>query len=105
MATLTADWHVTDSDDNAESVASKAGITGQRHVVTHVSASFSAAVIKLLEIKDGTTVILARYVHSAADLSFPQGLRGSSGNLVSATLAASGAGGTIGKVSIHGYTE
>lgn len=105
MASITSDWHVTDSDDNAESVASKTGITGQRHVVTHVSASYTAAATKLLQIKDGTTVILSRVVYSAADLSFPSGLRGSSGALVSATLAASGTGGVTGYVSIHGYTE
>lgn len=100
-----AEWSVTDSDDNGESVASKTGITGQRHVITHVSASYGTAATKLLQIKSGTTVILSRVVYSAADLSFPNGLRAlANGDLVSATLAASGTGGVTGYVSIHGYT-
>lgn len=107
MASLTADWTARDGDDNAESNAVKAAITGQRHVVTSVTASYATtpAAPKLLEVKDGTTVIWAAYVTAVAHFPFPKGLRISSGAAATATLAASGTGGVVSTVTLTGYTE
>lgn len=97
-------WQETDSQDNAAATATHAAETGKRHVITAVSASFSASSTKLLQIKDDTTVIWEAYVENHEHLTFPTGLLATAGNAVSAVLAASGGAGTIGKVNIAGYT-
>lgn len=102
---MTSDWTATDSKDNADATATKAANANARHCITAVTASFSAAATKLLQIKDGTTVILERYVYSAADLTFNAPIRASYNSAVSAVLTASGTGGVIGKVGLTGYTE
>lgn len=107
MASFTADWHVTTSADNATATATKAAITGQRHVITHITASFdNTAANKLVSIFDGTTLIDKFAVTTTGvSIAFPHGLRLSSGNKAEATLAASGTGGTTGYLTLHGYTE
>jgi len=96
-------WVATDSQDNALATASKAGVAGKAHVITGVFASFSGAVTKLLQVKDGSTVIAEYYIVNAKDIPLIN-VRATSGNAVSAVLAASGTGGTIGKVNITGFT-
>jgi len=95
-------WVATDSKDNALATASKAAATDKTHVLTGVFASFSAAITKLLQIKDGSTVIAEHYIVNAEFI--PLNIKGTAGNAVSAELAASGTGGTIGKVNITGFT-
>lgn len=106
MASLTADWTARDADDNAASAATKTGIAGQRHVVTSITASYGTApaAAKLLEIKDGSTVVWSIYTTSG-HYTFPHGLRLSSGNDAVGALAASGTGGVSSTVTIAGYTE
>lgn len=106
MASLTSDWTVRDGDDNAESNAIKAAVTGQRHVVTSVTLSYATApaAAKLLEVKDGSTVIWSIYAISG-HFTFPAGLRISSGASTTATAAASGTGGVVSTVTLAGYTE
>lgn len=99
-----AGWIETDSQDNAAATAAHAAATGKQHIIYGVSASFSATATKLLQIKDGSTVVWEGYVYDKTDLTFPQGIAATQGNAVSAVLAASGAGGTIGKVNLHGET-
>lgn len=107
MAGITADWTAPDSDDNAASAATKAGIAGQRHVVTTITASYSAdpAANKLLELKDGTTVVWSMQMKAPTHVVFPKGIRISTGAAAVGALAASGTGGVTGHVTITGYTE
>lgn len=100
-----SEWTATDSQDNATATATKAANSHGRHVVTHIAASFSGAVTKLLQLKHGTTVVFEHYVVNSVHIDIPEGLRTASNNQdVSAVLAASGAGSTIGKVNLMGYT-
>lgn len=107
MASITADWTARDGDDNAASAATKTGIAGQRHVVTSITASYATAPAaeKLLEIKDGSTVIWSLYIKTGVAIAFPHGLRLSTGADAVGALAASGTGGVVSTVTITGYTE
>lgn len=99
-----ATWAVTATADNAASTATKAAESGKSHYVTSISGSFSAAAIKLLTLKDGTTVIGNHYVHNAFGLTFPNPIKLTSGNLAELSLAASGTAGVIGAVTLNGFT-
>ncbi|CAM4098124.1 hypothetical protein L1N85_10695 [Paenibacillus alkaliterrae] len=98
-------WRASGSADNALATATKAAVTGKRHYITGVSASFGAAAIKLLQIKDGAAVIWEDYVHNGFQIVFSQPLAITSGNAVSAELAASGTAAVLGKVNLTGFTE
>lgn len=104
-----SEWSVAGAAaDNALASAERAApATGNRHIITSVSAAFSAVVDgKLLEIKDGGaagTVIYRTYVHSQRDLIFSRGLR--CAGIARAELAASGGLAQLGVVSIAGYEE
>ena len=99
-------WVESDNADNDVATASHAAVAGKRHVATSVTASFSAAsVVKLLTITctiEGTSTTITHYVHNAEVI--PLNLRGDVNTLISAALAASGAGGTVGRVNLTGYT-
>ena len=99
------EWAATDFDNNAESTAVKAAVTTGRHVVSCILASYSAAATKLLTLKHGSTTVFTQYVVNSAVIPIPEGLRNANVNeSVSAVLEASGAGGTIGTVTLIGYT-
>ena len=98
-------WVVTASQDNAEATATKAAVSGKSHVVRSVDAGFSGAATKLLQIKDGTTVVWSGPVYSSREVVFPNGLTITKGNACSAVLAASGTGGVTGYVNLHGTTR
>lgn len=99
-------WVAKDSQDNALATASKAaGGAGVYHYVTGVYASFSAAATKLLQIKDGTTVIWEGYVVNSRDVVFGSPIRIAANAACSAELAASGTVGVVGKVNITGFTD
>ena len=97
-------WSVTVTADNAAATATKAAEARKAHYITGIHASFSAALIKLLTLKDGTTVIGNFYVHNQRDILFAKPVRITEGALAEASLAASGAGGTIGAVTMTGFT-
>lgn len=93
-----------DSKDNALAVATApAGSANQRYYITGVDASFSGTATKLLQLKDGSTVVWEGYVVNSANINFDSPIEGSLGNSFSAELAASGTAGTIGKVNLRGY--
>lgn len=102
-----ADWTARDGDDNAASAATKTGVTGQRHVVSSVTASYATtpAAPKLLEVKDGSTVIWSEYITAGVHRVFDPPLRLSSGADAVGALAASGTGGVVSTVTITGFTE
>jgi hypothetical protein len=100
-------WTAVDAKDNAVAAATKlADGLGRRHRISGVLASFSKPVQdKLLRVKDGSTVIAEMYVTNWVAAQFVQPLQASSSNAVSAELDASGAAGTVGTVTLIGYTD
>lgn len=97
-----SEWTATGSATAAQATATKAAVAGQQHIITGVTASYSAATIALLTVKYGTTTILERYVHNAADIVFDAPLRNPTANeAVSAELAA-GSAGVVGQVALMG---
>jgi hypothetical protein len=103
--TLVGTWNEKDSQDNLAATAKRVASPNKKHYITGVSASFSAAATKLLQIKDGVAVIWEGYVHNGQPFDFLQPLEITAGNEVSAVLAASGTAGVIGKVNLTGFTE
>lgn len=97
-------WVEKANADNAVATATKAAAAGQTHYITGVAASFSATAAQLLQIKDGATVLFEQVVYDKAEIKFDASLKGTSGNAVSAVLAASGTVGTIGYVNLIGFT-
>jgi len=97
-------WSETATADNAAATATHAAESGNAHYVTGVSGSFSAAAIKLLTLKDGSTIIGNYHVHNQRDIVFDEPLRITSGAAVVVSLAASGSAGVIGAVVVTGFT-
>lgn len=97
------EWSEKDSQDNSDATATHAAIARRTHVITGVVASYGdSSVSGLLQVKKGSTVVIEHYVHGADSLAME--LKVDENQAVSAVLAASGAGGTLGKVNITGYT-
>lgn len=98
------EWSETASADDAIATATHAAVTGKQYRITHLQASFSdtPANSALLQIKDGAAVRWEGYVALAEVVDLTLVIPGTPGNLMSATLAASGTPGTIGKVNIQG---
>lgn len=97
-------WVETDSADNGIATATKAAVAGSQYVIYSVTASFTSTTAKLLQVKDGSTVIYEEVIYDGGNIPFPKGIAITPGNAVSAVLAASGAGANIGYVNIHGNT-
>lgn len=93
------------SQDNAEATATAAaGNANQKYYITGVDASFTTLnTVKLLQLKDGATVIWEGYVHTSLSLNFPSPIVGSLATAFSAVLAASGTAANLGKVNLRGY--
>ncbi len=101
-----ATWCETGTGDNTQVTVTHAAESGANHVVTFVSASYSAAVAgKLLQLKDDTTVEWNAYVHNQMNVDLSKGINITAGNATSVVLAASGGAGTIGAVTVCGYTD
>ncbi len=98
------EWSEAASADDAIATATHAAVTGNQYRVTHFQASFSIdpSAPVLLQIKDGSTVVWEGYVALSEGIDIALAIPGTPGNLMSATLAASGTGGTIGKVNLQG---
>lgn len=96
-------WAANDSAVNDVATATKAAESGKQHCISNVTASFSAAAIALLEIKEDSTTVFSTYVHNGQVVTFPTLFQFRVGAAVSATLAAGGSGVT-GAVSMAGLT-
>lgn len=92
----------TTADNAAAAVTLAKPANGAKHKVCEVSASFSAAAIKLLTITDGGTVKGNYHVHNQRSVMFdpPLELLDSA----SISLAASGTGGVIGALTVSFFT-
>ncbi len=96
--------------DNATATATVAAIPAQTHRMMGVHAEFDAAVtsFKAITIIQGSTT-LAVFNHDFTNgefaFAFPTPLPGVMGGAVSATLAASGSGGTSGRVMLFTFAN
>lgn len=101
-----ATWteQATSAADAAVTVT-HAGTVNFAHYITAVIASFDIVPTggKLLEIKDGATVIVSIHVSDPPILVLSVPIRLSVGNDVIITLASGGAG-VVGKLNVTGYT-
>lgn len=104
---ILSSWVETDSQDNAQATATRpAPSAGQHHLVTSISASFSAAVAGAqLRLLEGATEIARWHVHDQFEMTFTSPILIAPGTAVSLELAASGGAGTIGSVNLTGYTQ
>jgi len=100
-----SEWSITITADNAAATVQRAAEIGRVHCVVSISGSFSAAVAgKLMTLKDGTTVIGNYHVHNQRDIVFDKPVRLSPNSLAELSLAASATGGTLGAVTMTGFT-
>lgn len=99
-----AEWNLTSTSDNATLTLTRPADEAKKHCITQLEASFSAAAIKLLTIKEGTTVRRSIYVHNAIAVRFDPPLEFAQGSAISLELAASGSGGVIGAANLTGFT-
>jgi hypothetical protein len=97
-------WVVKASADNAAATATKAAVAGSTHYITAAAAGFSATATKLLQIKDGATVIVEYPIINGDVIPLAVPIKATAENAVSAVLAASGTGGTVGYVNLFGFT-
>lgn len=98
-------WIEYDRKDNALGTATKAAVSGKTHVIYSINAGYTnAATVGLLTLKDGVTTILEIDFIGSDTFVFPDGIAISSGAATSCTLSASGTGGVLGSISIHGNT-
>lgn len=96
--------------DNATATATVSGIPGVTHRMLGVSADYDVAVsaIKTITIIQGSTTVLVLkwdFANGAFHFAFPVALRGALAGAVSATLEASGAGSTNGRVSLYHFAN
>lgn len=97
-------WSITARVDNGAATVTRAAEAG-RHFVTAIHASFSAAAIRLLTLSEGGTIVANFDVHNQRDVVLPSPREFAAGTAVSATLAASGALGVLGTITVFGYTR
>jgi len=100
-----ADWQVTATADNAAATATKAAAANKTHFVTSIHGSFSAALIKNMTLKSDVNARGNFHVHNSRDIYFEMPVAMAEGELAELSLAASGAGGTVGAVTMCGFTE
>lgn len=100
-----AEWSATATADNAAATVTRAAeAAGRVHYVTGISGSFSASGEKLMTLKSGTVVRGNYHVHNQRDVLFDPPLKMGTGEAVELSLAASGTAGTVGAVTLTGFT-
>ncbi len=99
-----ATWMFTGTGNNVAATVVRAGVVGQRHYITGISGSFSAAAINLLLLREATVIIGSFYVHNQRDIAFDKPIMLTDGAAAELSLAASGTAGNIGAVTMMGYT-
>jgi len=102
---VVSEWSVTGTADNAILTVTKALVAGERHFITSISASFSVANIKLLELKDDTSVIGNYHVHNQRDIVFEKPVEITVAKAANLVLAASGTATEIGAATMTGFTR
>lgn len=99
-------WVSEDSQDNAAATATKAAPgSGIAHYITSISAGFSGSVSgATLHLKEGSTVLGRWRVYDSLTLSFSSPIKLTPGTVANLELAASGTPGTVGDVTMSGFT-
>lgn len=99
-------WVEDDSKDNATATASRsAPKEGLSHFITSISGGYSASVSgNTLLLKQGVTVIGRWRVYDSLTLSFSSPIKLEPGTVANLELEASGGAGTLGDVTMTGYT-
>lgn len=101
------EWIESANADNSAATATKAAATNKRHTASVVIASYSVAstsgLLTITYTIGGTSTTVTHYVHGADVI--PLECRGDINTLISASLAASGTGGQIGRVNLIGHTD
>lgn len=90
--------------DNATATATVAAVANQRHMILGVEAHFSAAVTAIVAVTVNYNSLTWTerwdFTNGPFFFNFPVGLMGAVGSTVTATLGASGTGGTNGYVTL-----
>lgn len=89
-----------DVKDNAEATATVAAVAAQKHCLVGIIASYSAAKIGLLTVKQGTTTLWTVDVHNSIVIPMNPGYEFDTNTAINVTLSASGTGGVNGRVTI-----
>lgn len=97
-------WVEKANADNAVATAIRAAEESVTHFITGIVAAFSGTATKVLQVKDGNTVIFEAPVVNGLAVDLVAPLKGTPGNAVSATLAASGTAGIVGYVNLIGFS-
>lgn len=101
------EWIESANADNSAATATKAAAANKRHTASVVIASYSSSstsgLLTITYTIGGTSTTITHYVHGADVI--PLELRGDINTLISASLAASGTGGVIGRVNLTGHSE
>jgi len=100
------EWTETDVADNAAATATRTGVAGKAHYITHLSGSFEVANVgKRMDLKDGAAVIMTWFVQGDVDIDFTRAIEITPGNDAVLVLAASGGAGDLGSVNLAGFTD
>lgn len=102
------DWLETVAPvDNSVASVTRAGEEGKSHYIKGVVGSFSGEGLseKLLEIVEDGIVIWRAYVANSRHVQFTRAVVISRGSDVTLRLEASGTAGTLGTVTLQGYTQ
>ena len=99
-------WVDTDNADNSAATATKAAAGGAlSHYITSVSGGYDATVSGAdLILKHGTTEVARWQVYDSFSLSFSSPIQLPPNTVANLVLDASGTGGTVGSVTMTGYT-
>ena len=94
--------------DNATATVTVSAIAGQTHFMLGVIADYNVALnaLKAITIKEGSNTIIVfewDFNNGAFHFAFPAAIKGALGGAVSATLEASGAGSTFGRISLYHF--
>lgn len=108
---IAAEWTAVTQADNASAAPSVAANTTKRHYITKVVCGYSAApaAAKTMTLTDGATNVVRCYFTTTdfgtKVFDFNPPLEFTVNSIASATLPASGTGGVLGHISIHGFTR
>jgi hypothetical protein len=95
MSEIVGSWNETQAGTNAGATATHAAVTGRLHAATHISGYSDADSIITIHDGDGTaTTLWATKLMVATNgqgfaINLPNGVKGTSGNAISAKIASS----------------
>ena len=98
-------WVSQATADNSAATATKSASGKNSHFITGVAGSFSAAAIKTLILKEGSTELARFHVHNNFSMTFASPIKLQPGTVANLVLAASGTGGVDGTAVLIGYTS